>query len=512
MPSLKNENPPSGVDNVGALSTEQVVAVIGAGTMGAGIAQVAAQAGHSVLLYDAAPGSAEKAIAKVAEGLERLVVRGKFSAEDVAATISRLKSVAGLEDLSPAGLVIEAIIEDLAIKQELFTNLENICKVDTILASNTSSLSITTIGECLARPENFVGLHFFNPAQVMKLVEVISGSGSAPGVADSVFATAEAWGKKPVHAASTPGFIVNRVARPFYGEALRVLEVEAVDVATFDAIMRESGGFRMGPFELMDLIGNDINLAVTTSVYNAFEQAPRFKPSPCQQELVASGKLGRKSGCGFYDYHEGAMPAQATTSAAIPPPDSVTTRGDLGVASVLTDLIEKAGISVQHEAADSDHGYLEVGSAHLYLCDGGLAASHDENAIAFDLALDYEQATRIGLAPAATCDPAALASVIGLFQALGKSVSVIPDLAGMVVMRTVCMLANEGADAVDNRVCTEQAVDIAMCYGVNYPAGPLHWARAIGFGVVEGVLDNMAAVYEDPRYRCSNWIRNKAVK
>ena len=334
-------------------------------------------------------------------------------------------------------------------------------------------------------------------------------SASASSVADSAFATAEAWGKKPVHAASTPGFIVNRVARSFYGEALRVLEEGAVDAATYDAIMRESGGFRMGPFELMDLIGNDVNLAVTTSVYNAFEQAPRFKPSSIQQELVASGKLGRKSGCGFYDYSEGAAAAGVTTSAATPPPESVTICGDLGCASVLVELIEKAGLRVQQKSSDSDHGYLEVGSAHLYLCDGGLAANHGDNAIAFDLALDYEKTTRIALAPVASCDPTALASAVGLFQGLGKSVSVISDLAGMVVMRTVCMLANEGADAVDNQVCTEQAVDTAMCYGVNYPAGPLHWAGVIGYGMVERVLDNMAAVYDDPRYRCSTWIRNK---
>jgi 3-hydroxybutyryl-CoA dehydrogenase len=509
---LKNENPLSRVDKVNALSTDQVVAVIGAGTMGAGIAQVAAQAGHPVLLYDAAPGSAQKAIAKTAEGMERLVERGKFSAEDVAATLSRMTPVEGLEDLSPAGLVIEAIIEDLDIKQTLFKNLETICKANTILASNTSSLSITAIGDSLERPENFIGLHFFNPAQVMKLVEVIRGSASASNIVDNAFATAEAWGKKPVHAASTPGFIVNRVARPFYGEALRVLEEGAVDAATFDAIMRESGGFRMGPFELMDLIGNDVNLAVTTSVYNAFGQAPRFAPSSCQQDLVAAGKLGRKSGRGFYDYSEGTAPARPDTYADVPPPESVTIHGDLGVASVLAELIEKAGIRVQHKPSDSGHEYLEVGSAHLYLCDGGLAGNHGDDAVAFDLALDYEKATRIALAPSTTCDPAALASAVGLFQVLGKSVSVISDLAGMVVMRTVCMLANEGADAVDNQVCTEQAVDTAMCYGVNYPAGPLHWARAIGFGVVERVLDNMAAVYEDPRYRCSNWIRNKAVK
>ncbi len=492
------------------LSPESIVAVIGAGTMGAGIAQVAAQAGHPVLLYDAAPGSPEKAIARTAEGLARLVERGKFTAEEAAATVSRLTPVAKITDLAPAGLVIEAIVEDLAIKQELFISLENICAPGTILASNTSSLSISDIARVLVDPGNFVGMHFFNPAQVMKLVEIVSGSASAADCAGRVFATAEAWGKKPVHATSSPGFIVNRVARPFYGEALRVLEEDGADAATIDAIMRESGGFRMGPFELMDLIGNDINLAVTTSVYHAFAQNPRFEPSKVQQDLVAAGKLGRKSGCGFYDYGQGASPPQAVSSAAASAaPQSVTVHGDLGVAEALVGMIEKVGIACSREPSAGEQGFLRLGAARLHLCDGGPASEHGSNAIAFDLALDYNEATRIALAPAPSCDPAAVAAAVGLFQALGKSVSVIRDIAGMIVMRSVCMLANEGADAVNARVCVEAAVDTAMCYGVNYPAGPLQWADAIGLGLVERVLDNMAAVYDNPRYQCSALIRSK---
>jgi len=496
---------------VSALLLNTTIAVIGAGTMGAGIAQVAAQAGHQVLLYDTVAGTPEKAIAQTAEGLARLLERGKISPEKVAATLSRMTPVANLEDLSPAGLVIEAIIEDLAIKQALFKSLEDICATGTILASNTSSISITAIASVLTNPENFIGLHFFNPAQVMKLVEVISGAASAPEVAAIAFATAESWGKIPVHAASTPGFIVNRVARSFYGEALRVLEEGGADAATIDAIMRESAGFRMGPFELMDLIGNDINLAVTTSVYNAFAQNPRFKPSGYQQDLVASGKLGRKSGSGFYDYRKGAAPVEIATSAATATPKSVTIHGDLGVATPLIGMIEKAGIIVQREPSNGDPGYISVGPARLHLSDGALAASHGDNAIAFDLALDYEKATRIALAPADRCGPAARAFAVGLFQGLGKSVSVTRDIAGMVAMRTICMLANEGADALDNQVCDAPAVDTAMCYGVNYPTGPLQWADAIGIGVVARVLDNMATVYDDPRYQCSPLIRAMVV-
>ena len=494
-----------------ALPKKTIIGVIGAGTMGAGIAQVAAQAGHPVLLYDAADNAAEQGIMKTAEGLHKLVERGKFSSQDVESILARLTPVARLEDLSDAGLVIEAIVEDLAVKRDLFSQLENICGDDAILASNTSSLSITAIGSGLARAENFVGMHFFNPAQVMKLVEVISGSATDPAVAELIYTTAQEWGKKPVHATSTPGFIVNRVARPFYAEALRALEEGGSDVATIDATLRESGGFRMGPFELMDLIGNDVNLAVTKSVFKAFHFDPRFKPSLLQEDLVASGKLGRKSGSGFYDYAEGATQATASASPAASAPDHVTLYGDLGIAEPLAELIENAGITMERMQQEDTEGYLSLGFARLQLTDGALAAEHGENVILFDLSLDYAKSSRVALAPADQCDPLAIEQAVGLFQALGKTVSVIDDIPGMVAMRTVCMLANEGAEAVNTQVCNEEAVDTAMRYGVNYPSGPLEWADRIGLKRVEKTLDNMARIYGDPRYRCSPLIRRRVL-
>ncbi len=494
-----------------ALSTETKIAVIGAGTMGAGIAQVAAQAGHTVLLFDAAEGAAESGIAKVGKGLRQLVERGKFTTEEVDQIMARLIPVGGLNDLAPAGLVIEAIIEDLAIKQDLFKNLEGICAEQTILATNTSSLSITAIGSALSRPNNFVGMHFFNPSQVMKLVEVISGSTTDAAVAQTTFATALAWGKKPVHAKSTPGFIVNRVARPFYAEALRVMEEGGADAATIDAIMRESAGFKMGPFELMDLIGNDVNLTVTKSVFRSFYYDPRYKPSLVQEDLVAAGNLGRKSGKGYYDYREGAPKKMARNEPATEAPQSVSICGDLGVATPLIGLIKEAGINIVITESNEEQGYIGVGSVKLRLSDGSLASEWGGNIIFFDLALDYANASRIALAPADKCDVNALQSAIGLFQAIGKSVSLIDDIPGMIVMRTVCMLANEGADAVNLGVCDEESVDTAMRYGVNYPTGPMEWADRIGLKTVETVLDNIGRTYCDPRYRCSLLIRRKVL-
>ena len=230
-----------------ALDTSKIIAVIGAGTMGAGIAQVAAKAGYSVLLYDAAKGAAQTGVDNTAKGLDKLVERGRMTAADQQALIARITPVDTIEELAPSALVIEAIIEDLGIKQGLFKQLESVCDENVILASNTSSLSIPSIGAVLERPERLLGMHFFNPAPIMKLVEVISGLVTDKDVAETVFDTATVWGKRAVHARSTPGFIVNRVARPFYAEGIRVLEEGGADIATIDAMLRESGGFRMGP-------------------------------------------------------------------------------------------------------------------------------------------------------------------------------------------------------------------------------------------------------------------------
>jgi 3-hydroxybutyryl-CoA dehydrogenase len=252
-----------------ALDRNTLVAVIGAGAMGAGIAQMAAQAGHPVRLYDNRPGAAAQAVEGIDRQLGRLVEKGKLQAAEREAISARLKPVDTLDALAPARLVIEAIVENLSIKQGLLRQLEDLCGADCILASNTSSLSITSLAAGLKRPQQVIGMHFFNPAPLMALVEIVSGLATNPAVAASLYEMAKAWGKQPVHAQSTPGFIVNRVARPFYAESLRLLQEGAADCATLDALLRDAGGFRMGAFELTDLIGHDVNYAVTCSVFEA---------------------------------------------------------------------------------------------------------------------------------------------------------------------------------------------------------------------------------------------------
>ncbi|WP_165679902.1 3-hydroxyacyl-CoA dehydrogenase, partial [Metapseudomonas otitidis] len=329
-----------------ALPQTSLVAVIGAGAMGAGIAQVAAQAGHPVRLYDNRPGAAAQAVDGIDRQLGRLVEKGKLDAAERQAIVARLQPAETLEALADARLVIEAIVENLEIKRALLQQLEALCSPTCILASNTSSLSITALAAGLAHPGRVIGLHFFNPAPLMALVEVVSGLASDPALADALYATARAWGKQPVHTRSTPGFIVNRVARPFYAESLRLLQEGAADCATLDALMREAGGFRMGAFELTDLIGHDVNYAVTCSVFEAYYGDFRFQPSLIQKELVDAGHLGRKSGRGFYDYTEGAQrpaPAALSSEQAV---DGCVVEGHLGVAEPLVARLQAAGLAV----------------------------------------------------------------------------------------------------------------------------------------------------------------------
>jgi len=295
------------------------VAVIGAGTMGSGIAQVAAQAGHNVVLYDTRREAVDKALAGLRKTLDKLVEKGKFTAEQADGIHGRIAPASDLKDLAGSGLVIEAIIEDLGIKQKLFSELEGIVAPDAILATNTSSLSVTAIAGGLKHPERMVGLHFFNPAPLLPLVEVVPGLASDETLASRCMALMTAWGKVPVVCKDTPGFIVNRVARPFYGEAIRIYEEGIADMPTIDVAMK-SVGFKMGPFELMDLIGNDINFTVTKTVWEAFFYDPRYKPSFTQQRQVESGRLGRKSGRGYYSYADGAMPAFPAVDGAVSAP------------------------------------------------------------------------------------------------------------------------------------------------------------------------------------------------
>ena len=511
----------SEINHPKALTRSRTVAVIGSGAMGAGIAQVAAAAGYTVQLFDTRPEAVAKAITDISAMFDKLASKGRMSTAEAHAASGHLRAATTLSALAEAGLVVEAIVENLDVKRKLFTDLEEVVADDCIFASNTSSISITSIGAALRLPQRLVGMHFFNPVPLMALVEIISGLASDVSVAACVYDTALAWGKHPVHTKSTPGFIVNRVARPYYAEALRLLSEQAAEPATIDAILREAGGFRMGPFELMDLIGHDVNFAVTQSVFQAYFTDPRFTPSLIQQELVNAGFLGRKSGRGFYRYGDAATVATPATPAtpATEALTALTTHATqiFGVSALAEALASRlSGVSVERSkaAAGTDHLVLQCGSAQAYLTDGRSATqraadNHHADTVLIDLALDFNSATRLAVTPADQCSEAAYASIVALLQAAGFAVSRLDDVPGMAVMRTVAMLANEAADTVNQGVCSSADADMAMQKGVNYPRGPLAWADAIGLETIATVLSHLAQAYGEDRYRVSPLIMRK---
>uniref|UniRef100_A6VZY0 3-hydroxyacyl-CoA dehydrogenase PaaC n=1 Tax=Marinomonas sp. (strain MWYL1) TaxID=400668 RepID=A6VZY0_MARMS len=502
-----------------ALNQSAVIGVIGAGAMGAGIAQVAAQAGHQVKLYDNREGVAQSSIDSMAKQLAKLVERNKFTAEQVQQILARLSVANSLDELSDTGLVVEAIVENIDVKKSIFDALETICSANCILASNTSSISITRLAAGMKHPERMVGMHFFNPAPIMKLVEVVSGLATDSDVATCVYETALNWGKKPVYAASTPGFIVNRVARPFYAESFRLRQEQVADCATLDALLKGAGGFRMGAFELTDMIGHDVNYAVTCSVFDAYYGDFRFQPSLIQKDLVDAGFLGRKSGQGFYSYKEGADKPQAQCVEVSPLNDGAVIKcevsKEIGYLKGLVDRWSCAGVQVT-EVSDLAKGYLKIGDTFVALTDGRMACERakDEalnDLVLVDLALDYQSATHIALSRSASTSEEAFNDVVQCLDLLGIKVSEVVDSPALVVMRTVAMLANEAADAVLQGVATAEGVDTAMCFGVNYPQGPLAWADSIGVADVETVLSNLQQSYGEDRYRPSLLIRRIAM-
>ena len=493
--------------------------VVGAGVMGAGIAQVAAQAGHPVFLFDMREGAARAARGQLGETLARLVAKGKLDANAADATLMRIEPVATLQAAASARIVVEAIVEDLLAKQGLFRQLEGVVGDDAVLATNTSSISVTAIANGLRQPGRVVGMHFFNPVPLMKLVEVVHGLQTDPGVAEATFELAKAWGKVPVSAKSTPGFIVNRIARPYYAETLALLQEQAAQPHALDACLM-AAGFRMGPCELMDLIGHDTNFAVTRSVYEANFCDKRFVPSLVQRELVDGGLLGRKSGQGFYRYEAGVRVVPAVAAVAFDAPGSPAEIAVHGSGPVADWLAKALG-----RDARPDHWTgLSIDGARLVLTDGRpateLAAVWGNAKVAVFDRFDPRRVERGAALAYAVAEGAAAewqALAAQWLARLGFVPTRLADLPGLVVARTLAMLVNEAADAVAQGVCTAQGADDAMKLGVNYPQGPFEWLAAwdatpaaSAAGVV-ALLDALDAHYRGERYRASPWLRRQSL-
>jgi len=486
------------------LSTSTPVAVIGAGIMGAGIAQLAAQAGHPVRLFDAQEGAAQRGLDRIAKDLQGAVQRGKLDAAQRDAVISRLSVAPDVQALAGCGLAIEAIVEWLEPKQALFRQLEAVLGAEAVLATNTSSISITAIAQGLQHPQRVIGWHFFNPAPRMKLVEVIRGIETDEALAAEMHALSKAWGKTSVDAPNAPGFIVNRVARPYYAEGLRLLGERIAPLQAIDRLLREAGGFSLGPFELIDLIGVEVNLSVTESVWAATQYDNRYAPNLIQQELARAGHFGRKSGRGFYDYREGAPKPEVSFVTPQGEAPMLRAAADAGLLAPLVDRLRGAGLNVQPDEA-LPRETLAFDNLQVKLSDGRTAterAVSEGPMLLLDLARDFATTPLLGAAASAGAE-GQLPRLAALLQPAGIDLLALQDVAGLCVMRIVCGLANEAADVMAWSGTRAADIDTAMVLGTAYPIGPLAWADAIGASRVVQVLEHLHRHYGETRYRRS---------
>jgi 3-hydroxybutyryl-CoA dehydrogenase len=513
----------------GAVTPAGVIGVIGAGTMGSGIAQLAAKSGAQTLLYDPIAEALEKGLKRARGGLAKEAEKGILSEEDAAAAGERLQSVQELAGLAGCELVIEAAPERPEIKRELFEGLCAVVSENCVLATNTSSLPVTGVAASATVPERVVGMHFFNPAPLMRLVEVIAGVRSGERALSIAQATGEAMGRTVIRASDVPGFLVNRCNRPFGLEALKMLAEQISDVQSIDRICRMQGGFRMGPFELSDLVGVDTGFDVATSFYALSYGEPRWRPSPLQARQVAAGLTGRKSGRGWYEYGDGPHrpedpsggPEAGELSGA---GGLVAIAGESQLAGELREAAAAAGYEVRRPD-DTSGGELPAlvvhceldgpaeanshGAPQLILCAGGALAKLAAGAAAagFHVVGPFKRARLVELTRTDATSPLAASRAERFFESLDKHVAWVGDAPGLVLGRIVCQLVNECAFALGEGVGSANDIDQGMVLGLNHPRGPLSWADEIGLDHVLAVLDALSDHYREERYRAAPRLR-----
>ena len=487
------------------------IAVIGAGAMGRGIAQIAAQAGATVWLYDTQPAAIEAARKAVCEQWDKLAEKGRITAEAASGHKARLRAAASLADLAPCGLVVEAIVEKIEVKKSVFTELEGIVADDAILATNTSSLSVTAIGAALKRPPRFAGYHFFNPVPLMKVVEVIAGLKTDAAVCQRLSAFARQMGHTPVQAQDTPGFIVNHAGRGYSTEALRIVSEGITDFVTVDRILRDQMGFRLGPFELFDLTALDVSHHVIEAIYHQYYEEPRYRPNVITAQRLAGGVVGRKVGEGFYQYPNGQQ--QVPPEPPVPvveafPPVWVSPRA--ARRSELLQLLKDLGAQIETGASPSPHALTIVAPLGFDVTTVAVVDRHDPaRTIGIDMLVPDAATRRRVLAtnPATRADMRDAAHA--LFARDGKPVSVIRDSGGFVTQRVVATIVNIASDICQQRICSPQDLETAVTLGLAYPQGPLAMGNSLGPDNILEVLFNLQTVYGDMRYRPSPWLRRR---
>ncbi len=492
------------------------IGVVGAGAMGRGVAQIFAGAGNRVLMCDVREGAAQEAHAFVTGMYERAAQKGRMSADEARAAACALEVAADLKALSDCDLVIEAIIEDLEAKRELFRQLEEIVRGDAILATNTSSLSVTAIAAGCARPDRVAGYHFFNPAPLMKVVEVIPGARTAAEIVDQLCALAEKAGHRPVVATDTPGFIVNHAGRGLTTEALRILHENVAGVEVIDQVLKDAAGFRMGPFELMDLTGLDVSGPVMNQVYAQYYHEPRFRPTPLIAQNLAAGLLGRKTGEGFYRYGGGGERVCSETPLLDDPARFEDASGVIWVSDARPEFgahvrtaLEAAGVEVERGARPSPHAVAVVTPLGMDASRTCVEESLDPaQVVAVDMLNGLGERRTLMATPATA--PTVLGRAGAAFAAGGHRVSLINDSTGFITQRVLAMIINIACDMAQQRVASVQDIDAAVRLGLGYPRGPLEWGDQIGSKLVLEILQNIHSLSGDPRYRPSPWLRRRA--
>jgi len=479
--------------------------------MGRGIAQLAAQGGCHVWLYDSHPEASAGARQAIESVWGSLVAKGRLQEGDAQLAGARLNVASSLQQLAQCQLVIEAITEDLGAKQALMSQLEPLIAQDAVLATNTSSLSVTAIGAALRRPERMAGLHFFNPVPLMKVVEVVPGARTDAAVCQALAAWVKALGHTPVRAQDTPGFIVNHAGRGYGTEALRVLSENVSDVPTIDRILKDQLGFKLGPFELLDLTGLDVSHPVMASIYHQYFEEPRYRPSAIAAQRLAGGLLGRKTGQGFYAYGpQGAVVAPEPPVPASAAPRPVWVSPKAARRPEIYQYLKDAGASIETGAAPSSQALILVAPLGLDVTTLAAVERLDPSrTVGIDMMLPDAAVKRRVLAtnPATRADMRDAAHA--LFAQDGKAVSVIRDSGGFVSQRVAATIVNIAADMCQQGICTPADLDTAVTLGLGYPQGPLALGDSIGPTNVLEILFNLQTVYGDPRYRPSPWLRRR---
>ncbi|WP_246264039.1 3-hydroxyacyl-CoA dehydrogenase [Aromatoleum toluvorans] len=491
------------------MRNDLTLGVVGTGLMGRGIAQIAVQAGVAVRLFDTRAGAAAEACDAVGGMLAKLAEKGKIDAADARAATGRMTVASSVAELAGCDVVVEAIVENLDAKRGLFRELEEVVSDDCVLATNTSSLSVTSIAAACRRPERVAGLHFFSPVPLMKVVEIIDGVRGDRAVGDALIALARRMGHTPVRASDTPGFIVNHAGRGYLTESLRVLGESITDFATLDRILKESVGFRMGPCELLDLTGLDVSHPVMESIYDQYYQEPRFRPSPITRQRLAGGLLGRKSGQGFYLYKDGsAEPVAMPSVPDVAPQPLWLSRRDPALHARVVAVLEAQGVALDRGDRPAEGSVCIVLPLGTDATSCALAEGLDpKRTLALDPLFVDKHLT---LMTTPVTAPEARDAAWAALAAGGKAVSVVRDSAGLVAQRVVATIVNIGCDIAQQRVATPGDIDSAVRLGLGYPKGPLALGDSLGAATILAILDGMHEFYRDPRYRPSPWLTRRA--